>query len=132
MRGYPPAGRKSKGTIESQVQALLSEARQRHWQIPQEWIFRDEGYSGANLERPGLGLLRDLVYEGEVDTILVYAPDRLARKYALQVLLLEEFSRHGASVEFVRSVRRDPRRATAGVPGMRIRTVSHLDRDQCR
>jgi site-specific DNA recombinase len=96
---------KEEGTIESQVEALLSEARQRHWLIPEEWIFRDEGYSGANLERPGLDILRDLATEGEVATVLVYAPDRLARKYALQVFLLEEFSRNGTSVEFVRSVK---------------------------
>lgn len=83
---------REEGTIESQVEALLAEAKQRHWLIPEEWIFRDEGYSGANLERPGLEVLRDLACEGDVATVLVYAPDRLARKYALQVLLLEEFS----------------------------------------
>jgi len=96
---------KEEGTIESQIEALQDEATQRHCHIPEEWIFRDEGYSGANLERPGLERLRDLVHEGEIETVLVYAPDRLARKYALQVLLLEEFSRNGASVEFVRSVK---------------------------
>ena len=96
---------KEEGTIESQLEALRAEAKQRNWNIPEEWIFRDEGYSGANLERPGLESLRDLVHEGEIETVLVYAPDRLARKYALQVLLLEEFSRNGANVEFVRSVK---------------------------
>ena len=96
---------KEEGTIESQIEALQDEARKSHLQIPEEWIFRDEGYSGANLERPALEALRDLVHEGQVETILVYAPDRLARKYALQVLLLEEFARNGASVEFVRSVK---------------------------
>jgi site-specific DNA recombinase len=92
-------------TIDSQVAALLAEASIRNWQIPEEWIFRDEGYSGATLERPALETLRDLVYEGEIQTIVVYAPDRLARKFALQALLLEEFSRHGARVEFIRSVK---------------------------
>jgi len=96
---------REEGTIESQVEALRAEAKQRQWLIPDGWIFRDDGYSGANLERPGLEVLRDLAYEGEVAKILVYAPDRLARKYALQVLLLEEFSRNGVSVEFVRSVK---------------------------
>ena len=96
---------KEEGTIESQIEALLAEARQRCWHVPGEWIFRDEGYSGANLERPGLEVLRDLVHDGEIESVLVYAPDRLARKYALQVLLLEEFSRNGASVEFVRAVK---------------------------
>lgn len=96
---------KEERTIDSQIQSLLAKASERHWEIPDQWIFRDEGYSGANLERPGLEALRDLVYEGEIQTVFVYAPDRLARKFALQALLLEEFSRHGANIEFVRSVR---------------------------
>ena len=96
---------KEERTIDSQIEALLAKASERHWKIPNEWIFRDEGYSGANLERPALEELRDLIYEGEIKTVFVYAPDRLARKFALQALLLEEFSRHGAKIEFVRSVR---------------------------
>jgi site-specific DNA recombinase len=96
---------KEEGTIDSQIESLLVKASEQHWEIPDEWIFRDEGYSGANLERPALEALRDLVYEGEIQTILVHAPDRLARKFALQALLLEEFSRHGVNIEFVRSVK---------------------------
>lgn len=71
---------KEEGTIESQVEALQAEAGKRQWLIPDEWVFRDEGYSGANLERPALEVLRDLVHEGQVETVFVYAPDRLARK----------------------------------------------------
>ena len=96
---------KGEKTIDSQIEALLAQASQRHWQIPEEWIFRDEGYSGSNLERPALEKLRDLVYEGRIQTVFVYAPDRLARKFALQALLLEEFSKHGADIEFMRSVK---------------------------
>ena len=61
---------KEEGTIESQVEALQLEAKNRNWQIPDEWIFRDEGYSGANLDRPALERLRDLVYEGQLETVL--------------------------------------------------------------
>ncbi len=71
--------------------------------MPPEWKFEDEGYSGATLVRPGLERLRDLVAEGAIATVLVYAPDRLSRNYAYQVLLLEEFSRHGAEVIFLRA-----------------------------
>jgi len=92
-------------TIESQISELRDEATRRGWQIPEEWIFRDEGYSGASLDRPGLEAIRDLIYEGQLSCVLVYAPDRLARKYALQALLLEEFARGGAEVEFMRAVR---------------------------
>ena len=92
-------------TINSQISALRDEATRKGWQVPEEWIFCDEGYSGASLDRPGLEAIRDLVYEGQLSYVLVYAPDRLARKYALQALLLEEFARGGAEVEFIRAVR---------------------------
>jgi site-specific DNA recombinase len=71
--------------------------------VPKEWIFEDDGYSGSILARPGLERLRDLVAEGLIETVLVYAPDRLSRKYAYQVLLLEEFGRCGVETIFLRS-----------------------------
>jgi site-specific DNA recombinase len=79
-------------TIGSQTSSLLEYAQAHEWTVPKQWIFEDEGYSGAILARPGLERLRDLVAEGQVQGVLVYGPDRLSRKYAYQVLLLEEFS----------------------------------------
>lgn len=92
-------------TIDSQIDALFVEAKQQGWIIPEDRVFRDEGYSGAHLERPGLEALRDLAYEGELETILVFAPDRFARKYALQTFLLEEFQRQGVQIHFVKGVK---------------------------
>src|SRR5207248_6702718 len=86
-----------------QTAALLEHAGNQNWMVPNEWRFVDEGYSGASLARPGLDRLRDLVAEGQIDTILIYSPDRLSRKYAYQVLLSEEFLRHGAELVFVKS-----------------------------
>ena len=77
--------------------------------MPDEWVFEDEGYSGATLVRPGLERVRDLAAEGQIRAILVHAPDRLSRKYAYQVLLTEEFARGGVEVLFVKA----PRNATA-------------------
>lgn len=91
-------------TIDSQISELLNEASRKGWQVPEEWIFSDEGYSGASLDRPGLEAIRDLIYEGQLSHVLVYAPDRLARRYALQALLLEEFARGGAEAYFIRAV----------------------------
>jgi site-specific DNA recombinase len=94
---------KEEKTIASQT-ALLREYAQSHgYQVAPEWIFEDEGYSGATLVRPGLERLRDLVAEGQVETVLVYAPDRLSRSYAHQVLLLEEFSQAGVNAVFLQS-----------------------------
>jgi len=60
------------------------------YEVPPEWVFQDEGYSGAILVRPGLEALRDLAAEGQIVAALIYSPDRLSRKYAYQVLLSEE------------------------------------------
>jgi site-specific DNA recombinase len=94
---------KGQKTIASQT-ALLREYAQAHeYVVPKDWIFEDEGYSGSTLTRPGLERLRDLAAEGLVETILVYAPDRLSRNYAYQVLLIEEFGRGGAQTLFLKS-----------------------------
>ena len=94
---------KKEQTIKSQTAALIERTRQEGYTLPQEWIFEDEGYSGAVLVRPGLEQLRDLAAEGQIQAVWVYSPDRLSRKYAYQVLLMEEFARHGVEVLFIRS-----------------------------
>ena len=68
-------------------------------------MFCDDGHSGASLVRPALERLRDLVCQVPVDVLLVYSPDRLARKYAYQALLIEEFAKAGTSVVFVKGPR---------------------------
>jgi len=94
---------KEEHTIGSQILALTEYARNEAYMVSEEWIFQDEGYSGATLVRPGLERLRDLASEGQIETVLAYSPDRLSRKYAYQVLLIEEFARHGVDVEFIKS-----------------------------
>jgi hypothetical protein len=74
---------KENHTIASQVAALLQYAETHGYAVPLEWQFQDDGYSGATLVRPGLEALRDLAAEGYLQTVLVYAPDRLSRKYVL-------------------------------------------------
>lgn len=91
-------------TIASQTKSLLEYAQAQNYTVPSEWVFEDEGYSGASLARPGLERLRDLVSEGQVQTVLIYGPDRLSRKYAYQVVLLEEFSRQGVETVFLQGV----------------------------
>ena len=101
------ARQKKDQTIGSQTAALRAHAAKLHLELPAEWVFEDEGHSGATLVRPALERLRDLVAEVGVDVVLCYAPDRLARKFAWQVLLIEEFARAGTRVEFVRGPRGD-------------------------
>jgi site-specific DNA recombinase len=96
-------------TIEQQLQRLLSYIEDQRWSLPPENIYKDDGFSGAKLGRPGLDQLRDRVAHGEVDQVLMTAPDRLARKYVHQVLLLEELEGNGCKVEFLdRPMSEDP------------------------
>ena len=101
------ARQKKDQTIGSQTAALRAHAAQNRLEVPEEWIFEDEGHSGATLIRPGLERLRDLAAQGCVDVVLCYSPDRLARKFAYQALLIEEFARAGARVQFVNGPRGD-------------------------
>src|SRR5258706_15817819 len=94
---------KESDTIASQTAALVEYAKAHGYAVPPEWIFQDEGYSGASLVRPGLEALRDLAAQGQITTVLIYWPDRLSRKYAYQVLLGEELSRCGVEVVFLKS-----------------------------
>jgi site-specific DNA recombinase len=96
---------KEEQTVASQTSALRAYAAERGYLVPDGWVFEDEGWSGATLVRPGLERLRDLAAQGQVDVVLVYSPDRLSRKYAYQVLLLEEFARAGVDVVFVQAPR---------------------------
>ena len=96
-------------TIDSQLDALRAWARDAGHELKDAHVFRDEGYSGARLDRPGLDALRDAVRDGEVDVVGVLSPDRLARRYAYQVLVLEEFRRAGCAVAFHnRAISEDP------------------------
>jgi site-specific DNA recombinase len=99
------ARQKKDETIRSQTAALRAHAERLGLEVPDEWVFEDEGHSGATLVRPALERLRDLVAGVGVDVVLCYSPDRLARKFAYQALLIEEFGRAGARVEFVKGPR---------------------------
>ena len=90
-------------TINSQTAAVMAFASTQGYSVPAEWIFEDEGFSGATLVRPGLERVRDLVAEGQIEAVLVLSPDRLSRKYAYQVLLTEEWLRHGVQTIFVKA-----------------------------
>lgn len=96
---------REENTIASQTAALIAFAREQQFDVPPEWIFEDDGYSGASLIRPGLERMRDLAAEGLIQAVLVYAPDRLSRRYAHQILLIEEFGRAGVETLFVRAPR---------------------------
>src|SRR4051794_17698684 len=98
---------REENTIASQTALLIEFAQSHDLEVPGEWVFEDEGYSGATLERPGLERVRDLAAEGQIQVVLAYSPDRLSRKYAYQILLIEEFARHGVETRFVKAPQGD-------------------------
>lgn len=96
-------------TIEQQIESLRAHSQTRGWPWQDQHVFRDDGYSGASLKRPGLDRLRDQVALANFDLVVITAPDRLARKYVHQLLLIEEFEKGGCQVEFVdRPMSQDP------------------------
>src|SRR5215813_10558000 len=96
-------------TIASQVAALHERVRTDGLSVPAAMQFLDEGYSGATLVRPALERLRDAAAAAGIDRLYVHSPDRLARKYAYQVLLVEELGRFGVEVVFLnRELGRSP------------------------
>ncbi len=94
-------GQARDNTIASQVAALREGVAADGFLLVPDHAYVDEGYSGTILLRPALERLRDAVAGGIVTRIYIHAPDRLARRYAHQVLLIEEFHRAGAEVIFL-------------------------------
>ena len=88
-------------TIESQIAILTAWVRQQGYHLAEEHHYCDRGYSGARLNRPALDCLRDDAQAGAFGLVAILTPDRLARKYAYQALLLDELRRSGCQVVFV-------------------------------
>ena len=89
------------GTIASQLDELTRWAREQQHDVVDAYVCVDDGYSGTRLDRPGLDRLRDGAEAGAFEAALVLCPDRLARKYAYQVLILEELERFSVQVIFL-------------------------------
>jgi site-specific DNA recombinase len=88
-------------TIEQQLEMVSRYAREKGWELSEEDLFRDDGYSGTTLKRPALDALRDKARMRELEVVVVPSPDRLARNYVHQMVLIEEFEKAGCRVEFV-------------------------------
>ena len=90
-----------RGTIGSQLALLREHIAAAGDELVGEYV--DDGHSGARLDRPGLDALRDAAEAGLVERVWCLSPDRLARAYAYQVLVLDELDRFGVTVAFTDS-----------------------------
>ena len=88
-------------TIDSQVAALRQRVVADCVTLDDTNCFLDDGVSGSTLHRPALERLRDAAYVGSFKRLYVHSPDRLARKYAYQVLLVDELQKHGIEIVFL-------------------------------
>jgi site-specific DNA recombinase len=89
------------GTIASQETVLKERITQDGCYLDPAHEFSDDGVSGTYLARPGLDRLRDLAGEGALEVLYILSPDRLARRYAHQCVVLEELARGGTEVVFL-------------------------------
>jgi site-specific DNA recombinase len=97
------ARQKEEQTVGSQLVECRAAAESWGLEVPNGWVFTDEGFTGASLVRPALERLRDLAAQVPVDVVICYSPDRLARKLAYQTLLIDELNKAGSEVRFVKA-----------------------------
>ncbi len=88
-------------TIGSQLEGLKERVAAEGLPLDEELCFVDDGQSGATLMCPAVERLRDAAYAGVFDRLYVHSPDRLSRKYAYQILLVEELKRCGVELIFL-------------------------------
>ncbi len=88
----------ARGSIGSQLEVLRARIAGQGDELVAE--FCDDGYSGARLDRPGLDALRDQAEAGGFDAVWCLSPDRLARAYVYQVVVLDELAALGVPVLF--------------------------------
>jgi len=88
-------------TIASQREALEERITKDGFKLDRELSFIDDGYSGASLVRPALERLRDMASLGAIDKLYVLCPDRFARNYAYQVLVIDELQCCGVDIVFL-------------------------------
>ena len=88
-------------TIQSQLAALREQIANEGHLLDDQLCFIDDGVSGATLMRPALEQMRDSAYVGGFEKLYVHSPDRLSRKYAYQVLIVDELKKHGIEIMFL-------------------------------
>ena len=93
------SNQENEGTIETQLSAVREYATKHGFVIVQEYL--DQGWSGSTLIRPQLDQLRVDAKKGLWDAVLIYDPDRLARRFSYQELITDELKDAGIDLMYV-------------------------------
>lgn len=86
-------------TIKTQIAAVNELIQKRDFKVVSE--YSDEGWSGDVLARPALDRLRQDAKAKLWEVVVVYDPDRIARRYSYQELVMDELREAGIEVVFV-------------------------------
>ncbi len=93
------SNQENEGTIETQLSAVREFAQKNNYTITQEYL--DDGWSGDSIVRPALDHLRIDAKKKIWEAVLMYDPDRLARRYSYQELVMDELREAGVEILFV-------------------------------
>lgn len=85
-------------TIESQLSELRDICRKQGHQVLEEYV--DNGWSGSSLQRPALDRLRDDASRGFIESLYIYSPDRLARDFVDQGIVIRELEKSNVEIVF--------------------------------
>ena len=96
------ANQEKEDTVKSQIKAIEDRLAEQKIKVDRDHVYVDEGFSGSTLARPTIDKLSDAILDCEYERVYIYDPDRLARSYVHQVILIEEFVKFNCSVEFIR------------------------------
>ena len=124
------ANQETKHAIVSQLETLRNYAASHGLEIIEE--FTDEGCSGLRLDRPGLDRMRGLAERFGFDVLLTCGPDRLARSFGLQALIIEELKRLGVRTIFLdRGPADEPLSMLREIPvaGAELKPLKGIERD---
>jgi len=113
-----PSLRENELTIESQVQAIKDKIKENGDELVKP--FEDNGWAGDLLARPALDELRDWAKQDQFNVVYIYDRSRLARKYWLQELIIDELESIGIEVSFLQEpkVENDEDRVVQGMKGL--------------
>lgn len=88
-------------SLESQVELCMEKAKELSVLEHSVKVFREEGASGEDIERPAMNELRELISAGQVREIIITHPDRLSRDLTDKLFLCREFESRDVHLIFV-------------------------------